>query len=183
VLAFERGLEAKVEVAEGLRGRKPGGAHGGHEPPGIAERDLGRRSFEGGDGAELAVPDSAEDAVEGFERAGHLEIGQLGPEPVADGRRWRSSGASGELGVRGERPLLDGDPRDGADAVRGARRVGHQDQGAIRPARGWSAACSSRSKRTTGCSLMVAWRRTVATAASQCRVWALRSASPAKSRP
>ncbi len=78
-------LEAEVEVGQGLHGGEPGGAHGGLQSALIAERDVAPEErthrFAGG---ELAAVGAAQDVVQGFEGAGHLEIGELGPEPVAE---------------------------------------------------------------------------------------------------
>jgi hypothetical protein len=41
LFALDRGLEAEVEVGQRLHRREPGRAHGGLQPPGIAELDVG----------------------------------------------------------------------------------------------------------------------------------------------
>ena len=153
---------------------------------GIAQRDLRTEErLERGSGA-LRWPPSmlAQDVVEGFERAGHLEVGELRAEPVAErGRRLHRGGR--ELGVGGERPALDRDvghaaparARDGgaASGSRTRQRYGRRAPAAAGAAR------SSRSKRRPGGSLRSCrgaghWR----SPSSQVRAWASRSASPAK---
>jgi hypothetical protein len=86
LLPLQAGLEGEVEIAEGLHGGQPGGAHRGHEASGIAERDLSaEQGFQGVGGPELPAVNASEDGVEGLERAGHLEIGELGPQAIAQG--------------------------------------------------------------------------------------------------
>ena len=87
LVVFDARLEGEVEVGEGLHGREPGGAHGRLEPALIAQRDVapeerGHR-FAGG---EHATVGAAEVVVEGFERPGHLEIGELARSRSRRGR-------------------------------------------------------------------------------------------------
>src|SRR6266496_5548630 len=66
LLAFDRRLEAEVEVGERLHGRQTRGAHGGGEPAGIAQRDLRpEERFDRFAGPEPAAIDLGEDAVAG----------------------------------------------------------------------------------------------------------------------
>jgi hypothetical protein len=87
LIPLDARLEGEVEVRQGLHRREPGGAHSGLEPALIAERDVAAEErahrLAGG---ELATVGPAQNVVEGFEGAGHLEIGELGPEPIAEGR-------------------------------------------------------------------------------------------------
>jgi hypothetical protein len=86
LLPLEAGLEGEVEVAERLHGGEPGGAHGGDQAAGIAERDLrAEQRFEGVGGPELPAVNAGEDGVQGFQRAGHLEVGELRPQALAQG--------------------------------------------------------------------------------------------------
>jgi hypothetical protein len=85
LVAFDARLEAEVEVGQGLHSREAGGPHGGLQPPLIAERDVAPQQLgHGFAGGELAAVGPAQDVVEGFEGAGHLEIGELGAQPIAE---------------------------------------------------------------------------------------------------
>jgi hypothetical protein len=48
-------------------------------------------------GRELATVGAAEDVVERLKRAGHLEIGELGPEPIAEGRGGHQRASASKL--------------------------------------------------------------------------------------
>jgi hypothetical protein len=89
LVAFDARLEAEVEVRERLHGRESRGPHGGLQPPLIAQRDVAAEERTHRlPGGELAAVGPAQDVVEGFEGAGHLEIGELGAQPIAErGRR------------------------------------------------------------------------------------------------
>lgn len=87
LLALDGGLEAEVEVGQGLHGREPRGAHGGLEPAVVARVDLGGEELlDRLGGGDAAAVDAGEDGVGGFEGAGELEVGELGPDPVAAAR-------------------------------------------------------------------------------------------------
>ena len=86
LLTTQRGLKGEIKVGERLDGWKPGGAHRGLQPaliaqPNMAAQQLADRLPSG----ELAAVGAAQTVIEGFERPGHLEIGQLMPEPIAQG--------------------------------------------------------------------------------------------------
>ena len=87
LLALDGGLEAEVEVGQGLYGREPRGAHGGLEPAVVAQVDLGgEEPLDRLGGGDAVAVDAGEDGVEGFEGTGELEIGKLSPDPVAAAR-------------------------------------------------------------------------------------------------
>ena len=85
LLALHTQLEAEVEVAERLDRRQPGAPHGGLEPAGIPERDVrAQELLQRLAGGELPAVDLTQDVVEGLQRPGHLEIGELRAEAVAE---------------------------------------------------------------------------------------------------
>jgi len=60
LLALKRGLEGEVEVGRGLHGRQARGAHGGHQPPIVAQRDLrAEEGLKGVRGLEVATATQA----------------------------------------------------------------------------------------------------------------------------
>ncbi len=87
LLPLDRGLKGEVEVFEGLHGRQPGGPHGGLQPSGVAEPDLGAEELldRFGPGHRPAVH-AGEDVIDGLQGTGHLEVGELGPDSVPAGR-------------------------------------------------------------------------------------------------
>ena len=88
LFALDAGLEGEVELIERLHRGQPGGAHGGFEPAVVAQRDLGAEQLLDGLGrGDRAAIDLGQDAVDGLERAGHPEIRQHRPQPVAPCRR------------------------------------------------------------------------------------------------
>ena len=87
LVALDARLEAEIEIGERLHGRESRGPHGGLEPPLIAERDVApEERAHRLPGGELAAVGPAQDVIQRFEGAGHLEIGELGAEPIAEGR-------------------------------------------------------------------------------------------------
>ena len=90
LLALDAGLEGEVELIERLDRGQPGGTHGCPEPTVVAQRDLGAEQLLDGLGRrDRAAVDLGEDAVDGLERARHLQVGQHRTQPVAPARRRR----------------------------------------------------------------------------------------------
>jgi hypothetical protein len=87
LVALDRGLEAEVEVGQRLHRGQAGGAHRGLEPPLVPQGDVTPQQFgHRFPGRQLAAVAPVQDVIQGLERAGHLEIGELGAQPVAQGR-------------------------------------------------------------------------------------------------
>ena len=85
LLALERGLKREIKVGESLHGREARGPHGGLEAAVIAQRDVrAEQGFDGLSGLEVPAVHLGEDRVEGLEGAGHLQIGELRTDPVAE---------------------------------------------------------------------------------------------------
>ena len=88
LLALDAGLEGEVELIERLHSRQPRRAHGGLETAVVAQHDLGVQQLLDGLGRrDRAAVGVREDAVDGLQRARHLEVRQHCPQPVAPGRR------------------------------------------------------------------------------------------------
>ena len=88
LLALDAGLEGEVERVEGVHCGQPGGAHGGLEPAVVARHDPGARQLLDGLGRrDRAAVGLGQDAVDGFQRAGPLQVGQHRPQSVAPARR------------------------------------------------------------------------------------------------
>ena len=88
LLPLERRLEGEVEVRERLHGREPRGTHRGLEPAVVAERDLrAQEALDGHRRVEAAAVEGAEDLVQGLERAGHFQVGELGADLFTQGGR------------------------------------------------------------------------------------------------
>jgi hypothetical protein len=96
LLAFDRRLEGEVEVGERLDHGEARGPHRRLEPPGVAQVDVGAQEPRHGlaprEFAGIAAP---EDVVHRLERPGHLEVGELRAELLANrgGRRGQPGGA------------------------------------------------------------------------------------------
>ena len=84
LLALDARLEGEVELGQGLHRRQPRGAHGGVQAAVVAQHDLGVQQpldrLAGGDGPAVGL---RQDVVRHLKRAGHLEVGQHRPHPVA----------------------------------------------------------------------------------------------------
>ena len=88
LLALDGGLEGEVELVQRLHRRQPRGAHGGLETAVVAQHDLGVQELLDGLGRrDRAAVGLREDTVDGLQRAGHLQVRQHRPQPVAPGRR------------------------------------------------------------------------------------------------
>ena len=86
LLPLDRGLEAEVEVRERLDRRKTARSHGGGEAPAVAQRDLGgQEPLDGFCRGGSAAVHAGKHLVEGFQGAGHLQIGELGRDARAPG--------------------------------------------------------------------------------------------------
>jgi len=71
-------------VPQGLHRGQARGAHGGLQAAVVAEPDLGAQQLlDGLGGGGRAAVGLCEDAVDGFEGAGHLEVGEHLPQPIA----------------------------------------------------------------------------------------------------
>ena len=83
LFALDRRLEGEVEVRQGLHARQPAGAHGRLEAATVAQRDLGgQEPLDGLGRGRAAALDPGEHAVQRLERAGHLQVGELGRDPL-----------------------------------------------------------------------------------------------------
>ena len=129
LLALDRGLEAEVEVGKGLHGRQPGGTHGGLEPAVVAQIDLGGEELlDRLGGGEAASVDAGEDGVEGLERTGELEVGELGADPVAAawplGGRHETPAARRSYSARGRRSMVTRGTEASRRTFSGSRSAG-----------------------------------------------------------
>ena len=76
------------ELRQGLHRRQPRRAHGGVEAAVVAQRDLRRQQFLDGLGRGRGTAVGArQDAVRGLQGAGHLQVGEHRPHPVAPAAR------------------------------------------------------------------------------------------------
>src|SRR5690606_23890178 len=106
LLAADRGLEGEIEALERLHSRKPGRAHGRLQAAVVSELDLcTEQALDRLGRGEGASVHAAEDLVQRFERAGHLEIGQHAPDPgsARGGGLHRPAPASAAWTARGRR--------------------------------------------------------------------------------
>ena len=88
LLAFDAGLEGKIELGQRLHGGQARGAHGGLQAAVVAQHDLGlQQLLDGLAGGGAAVVGLREDIVDGLEGAGHLEVGEHRPHAVAPAHR------------------------------------------------------------------------------------------------
>src|SRR5690606_3288457 len=84
LLAAEGRLKREVEVTELLDGRQAARPHGGLEPPVVTQLNLrGEQLLDGVGRGEPAAVDIVEDRIERFERAGHPQVGEDVPKPIA----------------------------------------------------------------------------------------------------
>ena len=85
LLAFDAGLKAEVEIGERLHDRQTCGAHRGLQPASIPELDVcAEELFDRIGGAHLPGITTAQNVVEGFERARHFEIRELRTKALAE---------------------------------------------------------------------------------------------------
>ena len=117
LLALDRRLKGEIEFGKRLGCRESRRAHRRLESAVVAQRDLGTEQCLDRRGR-LHGPtiNPAQNVVERFERAGHLEIGQLRAQAIRGATaRWLWAPSSHLLdttfdrAVRRERPPLDGD--------------------------------------------------------------------------
>ena len=88
LLALDAGLEGEVELVECLHRRQSRGTHGGLEPAVVAQHDVGVQQLLDGLGrCDRATVGLRQDAVDGLQGTGHLEVGQHRPQAVAPA--WR----------------------------------------------------------------------------------------------
>ena len=127
LLALHARLKAEIEIGERFDDGQPRRAHRGLEAARIAQLDVrAEQLLDRVARADLAGVTAAEDVVERFERARHLEIGELRAEALAERRARRVSRAASwltsgrERGVRLEVAPLDGDVRDTGRVARSA---------------------------------------------------------------
>ena len=90
LLALDARLEGEVKLRQRLDGRQARGPHGGLQTTVVAQRDLGVEHLLDRV-ARRRRPAVAlrQHAVEGFQCAGHLQVRQHRPQPVASGARDR----------------------------------------------------------------------------------------------
>src|SRR6266566_4680272 len=128
LLAFDRRLEAEVEVGERLHGRQTRGAHGGGEPAGIAQRDL----RPGEPAAIPELPHGRGGDAHGLPQAARRGSGpgrlEGGRHSVQDVPAHLLRGAAPNRGPGGASEHVYGRPRDGArrrgDGAEGVRAPG-----------------------------------------------------------
>ena len=88
LLAFDTRLKREIKIGERLRHGQARRAHRRFQPAIIAQRNLrAEQHFERRRRLELPAIERAENVIERFECAGQFEIGELRPEPIAEGRR------------------------------------------------------------------------------------------------
>ena len=79
LLPLDGGLEAEVEVREGLYGWKPARPHRGLQAAAVAKGDLSVQEALDRFGCGRASPvHTGEDLVQRLQGTGHLQVGQLG---------------------------------------------------------------------------------------------------------
>ncbi len=83
LIALHGRLKGEVEVVEGPHGRQARTPHRRLEATLIAERDMAtEEGLHGGARRELPRINAAQNLIDRFEGAGHLAVGELGPEAI-----------------------------------------------------------------------------------------------------
>jgi hypothetical protein len=84
LLSLDRRLKGEIELVHGLDRRQARGAHGGLQPPIVAQRDLRvEQRVDRGRTRQLAAVNAREYLVERFQCPGHLEVRELALDPLA----------------------------------------------------------------------------------------------------
>ena len=90
LLALDARLEGKVKLRQRLDGRQARGAHGGLQATVVAQRDLGvEHQLDRFARRHRPAVDRRQHVVDGFQGAGHLQVRQHRPQPVAPVTRGR----------------------------------------------------------------------------------------------
>ena len=90
LLALEARLKGEITLPQRLDGRQARGAHRGLQPSVVAQRDLGvEHQLDRFARRHRPAVDLREHTIDRFQSAGHLQVGQHRPQPVAPVTRRR----------------------------------------------------------------------------------------------
>lgn len=116
LLPLHARLETEIEIGEGLHDGESRRAHRGLEPSCIAELNVRTEELLDRVGrADLPGVTAAENVIKRFERAGHLEVGELRAQPLSQRLTRRSSARTSS---RANATHSRAEARDGAARLR-----------------------------------------------------------------